>query len=99
IIDWAISIPGKATALLVLGLAAAWLMRRSRASMRHVLLASTFAALIALPLGIAAIPAVGVTVPIRVAFPARPAASAAPAAAFDPVSPKAEVALQWPRDG
>src|SRR5262245_45045164 len=74
IIDWAISIPGKATALLILGLAAAWLARRSRASVRHLLISATFAALVALPAGIAAIPAIGVSVPQPAPSAAAPAA-------------------------
>ncbi|HWC98961.1 MAG TPA: TonB family protein [Candidatus Sulfopaludibacter sp.] len=39
----------KATLLVALGLAAAWTLRKSRASLRHALLAATFAALAALP--------------------------------------------------
>ena len=45
-----LSILGKATILLVLGLIAARLAGRARASVRHLLLATTFATLLALPL-------------------------------------------------
>lgn len=45
-----LSILGKATILLALGLAAAWLAGRARAPVRHLVLAATFAAVIGLPL-------------------------------------------------
>ena len=45
----ALSILVKATLVLGLGLGAAWLAGRQRASLRHLLLAATFAALMALP--------------------------------------------------
>ena len=90
IIDWAISIPGKATALLSLGLFAVWMARRSRASVRHLLLAATFGALIALPAGIAAFPAIGVPVPER---PGRAAASAAVHSVAIPTVGKTETAV------
>ena len=44
-----LSILVKATLVLGLGLGAAWLAGRERASLRHLLLAATFAALMALP--------------------------------------------------
>src|SRR5688572_21344976 len=44
-----LSILVKATLVLGLGLGAAWLAGRQRASLRHLLLAATFAALMALP--------------------------------------------------
>ena len=56
----------KATLLLAIGLGAARLAARSRASVRHVVLAATFAAVLALPLAAAArleIPVVTVTRP------------------------------------
>ena len=49
--DWVeLSILSKATVVLVLGLTAARLAVRARASVRHILLATTFAAILALPL-------------------------------------------------
>lgn len=70
----AISILLKATLVLVLGLAAARLARRERASVRHVLLAATFATLLALPLLVLVGPAVSIEVPIA-AGPVAPAAA------------------------
>lgn len=67
---WSILV--KATLLLSLGLAAAWIARRQRASIRHVLLAATFATLLALPL---LAPAVSIELPLEV----RPAAAASTA--------------------
>ena len=44
-----LSIAGKATVLLILGLAAEGLTARTRASVRHLLLAATLASLLVLP--------------------------------------------------
>ena len=60
-----LSILSKATILLVLGLAASSLARRGRASVRHVVLAATFAALLALPLIVLAVPSFKIEVPVR----------------------------------
>ena len=46
----AISLVAKATVVLALGLISAWLARRSRAAVRHALLASTFGVLLVLPI-------------------------------------------------
>jgi beta-lactamase regulating signal transducer with metallopeptidase domain len=62
-----LSILLKATCLLGLGLMAAWLARRKRASVRHVLLAATFATLLALPLLVVAGPAVSIEIPVTAA--------------------------------
>jgi hypothetical protein len=51
----------KATILLVLGLTAARLARRSRASVRHLVWASTFVALVALPVIITTAPKLRIT--------------------------------------
>lgn len=59
-----LSIVLKATLFLALGLTAAWLMRRERASVRHVLLAATFATLLALPLLVLLGPAASIEIPI-----------------------------------
>ncbi|MGH9311394.1 MAG: M56 family metallopeptidase [Vicinamibacterales bacterium] len=75
------SILAKATLLLALGLAAAWLARRQRASVRHVLLAATFATLLALPVLALLAPAVSIEVPAAAALDtARPTMSALPRA-------------------
>ncbi len=59
---WSILV--KATLLLSLGLAAAWLARRQRASVRHVVLAATLATLLVFPFLALLAPAVSVEVPI-----------------------------------
>jgi len=69
----------KATVILALGLTAARLARRAQASVRHLLLAATFGALILLPLAALVVPNVVIQVPVpasspRVA-PSGPAAS------------------------
>src|SRR5262245_10358083 len=58
-----LSILGKATILLVIGLTIVRLSRRARASVRHLLLAATLAAVLALPLLIWAAPDVIIGVP------------------------------------
>jgi len=58
-----LSILAKATLFLLLGLCAAWLTRRARASVRHLLLAATFATLIVLPALVLVGPAVSFEVP------------------------------------
>jgi beta-lactamase regulating signal transducer with metallopeptidase domain len=53
----------KATIVVAIGLTAAALARRTRASIRHVILASTFVALLVLPLTMALVPEVAIEVP------------------------------------
>lgn len=65
---------GKSTAVLLLALIAARLARRSRASVRHVLLAGAFAVLLALPV----VPSIAPTLPVAV-----PAAAATAVQIFD----------------
>jgi beta-lactamase regulating signal transducer with metallopeptidase domain len=59
-----LSILGKATILLAMGLTAARLAARARASLRHLLLSTMFATLLALPLIIFTAPAVTIEVPV-----------------------------------
>ena len=63
----------KVTVVAALGLAAAWLARRSRAAVRHALLAVTFGATLLLPIASIVAPPVHVTVPVaevsRAAWP------------------------------
>lgn len=59
-----LSILIKATVMLVLGLTAARLAGRARASVRHLLLAAMFAALLALPLIVVTVPEVTIEVPV-----------------------------------
>ena len=54
----------KATVILAIGVAAAQLASRARASFRHLLLAVTFAALAALPFVIVAAPALTIQIPV-----------------------------------
>ena len=67
-----LSILAKATLLLTLGLASVGAARRARPSVRHILLAATFVALLALPVGSSLTP---VHVDIAVAAPKRPRAA------------------------
>jgi len=73
----ALSVLSKATILLALGLTVAWLAGRSRASVRHLVFAATFAALAALPLVLVTVP--GVAIEISTSHAAAPPASIAPA--------------------
>jgi beta-lactamase regulating signal transducer with metallopeptidase domain len=59
-----LSIMAKATLFLALGLTATWLARRGRASVRHLLLAATFATLLALPVLVLLGPAVSIEIPL-----------------------------------
>jgi TonB family protein len=81
----AASIVTKATVATALGLIFAWMARRSRAAMRHALLAAVFGMLLALP--IASI----VTPPVRIAVPAAAPERIAPAfaASTAPIPPVA----------
>src|SRR5262249_7442186 len=58
-----LSILGKATIILVIGLTIVMLSRRARASVRHLLLAATLAAVLALPLIALSVPEVIIGVP------------------------------------
>ena len=60
----------KATVAVALGLAAVSIARSTRASVRHLLLISTFAALLALPVAMALVPAVRVEIPTTQVDPA-----------------------------
>ena len=82
-----LSLLAKATLLLLIGLAALSFAARQQASVRHLLLAATFAALLVLPLFVAVAPKAVIEVPIPVAATA--AIVIAPpqkAAALPPVS-------------
>ena len=58
-----LSILGKATVILVIGLTVVMLSGRARASVRHLLLAATLAAVLALPLIVLAVPEMTIGVP------------------------------------
>jgi len=70
-----LSIVVKATVLLALGLGTGRLARRTRASVRHVLLASTFGVLLALPVAAFFEPPVSVEIPISQVGTSRPVVS------------------------
>src|SRR5262249_55053399 len=100
-----LAILGKATILLALGLILAGSARRARASLRHLLLAATFAALLALPFVALSAPGVTFEIPVSravVAVGGLTASAAAPAApspaAFvsDPGTPTAAPAAPVP---
>ena len=58
-----LSILGKATIILAIGLTVVMLSGRARASVRHLLLAATLAAVLALPLVALAVPEMTIGVP------------------------------------
>lgn len=92
-----ISILGKATIVLTLGLTAAWLAGRSRASVRHLLLVVTFGMLLVLPVIILATPGVTIDVPVS-----RPVASAVAVSALPtsgPLAPRANPGRSQPENG
>src|SRR5688572_13836418 len=62
--SWELSLVFKATVLLGVTLATVGLSARTRASRRHLILASSFAALIALPVAAALMPAVAIPLPM-----------------------------------
>ncbi len=82
-----IAIVAKATAWLVIGLSAVALASRTRASVRHLILAATFAALITTPLIVVAVPETTIAIPVEaVSAPSATATSQvvkAPAVAVD----------------
>jgi beta-lactamase regulating signal transducer with metallopeptidase domain len=73
-----LSILVKATAVLALGLAAARLAARAPASVRHLLLTATFAALVALPFAAVLVPGVVIEIPLADASARITTPSAAP---------------------
>jgi beta-lactamase regulating signal transducer with metallopeptidase domain len=86
-----LSLLAKATIILIAGLAATRFSRTARASVRHLVIASSFAALIALPVWLAGAPTMTIDVPV--------AASAPPSNAViarSPVTPSASIATSQP---
>jgi beta-lactamase regulating signal transducer with metallopeptidase domain len=73
-----LSLLAKATIILVAGLVVTQLARTARASARHLVIAGSFAALIALPIWLAAAPAMTIDVPVT------PTANAATMVRMDP---------------
>jgi beta-lactamase regulating signal transducer with metallopeptidase domain len=91
----------KATAILAIGLAATQMVHRARASIRHLTLAATFAAVIALPLVTVGGPAVAIRIPVERAAMGAPSPiasiAAVPAAgtAINSLSPRANGTLSF----
>jgi beta-lactamase regulating signal transducer with metallopeptidase domain len=82
----------KATLIMMVGLGATQLAGKARASVRHVLLASTFAAVLLLPLAVMLIPAAAIPIAVDIApSPAAQTATPTPAA-----SPRAGGAADFP---
>src|SRR5262245_36697579 len=86
-----LSILGKATVILAIGLTVVMMSRRARASVRHLLLAATLAAVLALPLIVWAVPEVTIGVP---ASPASESTDLVPAA--PPVDLTAPTGVSFP---
>jgi beta-lactamase regulating signal transducer with metallopeptidase domain len=80
-----LSILGKATIILVIGLTIVMLSRRARASVRHLLLAATLAAVLVLPLIVWAVPELTIGVPASQAIESTDLGPAAPQVA--PIAP------------
>ncbi len=80
-----LSILAKATIMLALGLAASRLASRAPASVRHLLLAVTFATLMALPLATIAVPGVVIQVPVATTSASVAAPSAVPLSDREPM--------------
>src|SRR5262245_18896465 len=77
-----LSILGKATVILVIGLTVVMLSRRARASVRHLLLAATLAAVLELPLIVLAVPEVIIGFPASQASESTDLGPAAPSVAL-----------------
>jgi beta-lactamase regulating signal transducer with metallopeptidase domain/ankyrin repeat protein len=90
-----LSILLKATVLLALALVVVRMAARARASVRHLVLASTFAALAALPLVIAAVPGVQVDIALPPSQPARTVAAAPVATVIHPSTAAPVAAPGW----
>jgi beta-lactamase regulating signal transducer with metallopeptidase domain len=91
-----LSLLAKATLILMAGLVVTQLTRTARASARHLVIASAFAALIALPVLLAVAPAVTIDVPVTPSAPAA-ASTSFPSAAGDPIATATSAPRQeWP---
>ena len=94
------SILAKATVVLIAGLATAALARRARASMRHLVLAVTFAALAILPMAMIALPPLTVDLPAPASrMLSNPAQAVAPAVASPGVPRTASGELTFAQSG
>jgi beta-lactamase regulating signal transducer with metallopeptidase domain len=82
-----LSILGKATVILALGLTAAWLAGRGRASVRHLFMVVTFGMLLMLPIIMLTTPGVTIDVPVSRTVDSKTAATAVPTSG--PLAPRA----------
>lgn len=90
-----ISLLVKATAMLLIGLIAVALAKRTRASVRHLLLAATFAALIATPAIVIAVPETTIAIPVPpVAASVAPRIADAPVGTVATPAPSVSVPVQ-----
>ena len=92
-----LSILGKATIMLALGLTAAGLAGRGRASVRHLFLVVTFGMLLVLPVIILTTPGVTIDVPVSRAMESTTATSVLPTS--EPRAPRANVGRAQPENG
>ena len=103
-IPFAASLIVKATAVTMLALGAARLARRARASVRHLVLAAAFGALLALPVASFVAPGITIPIPIATASPSTPLRPFPPvveidspaASAVDHASRPARLNVPWP---
>jgi TonB family protein len=84
--SWVTWIVAKVTVAAALGLAGTWLARRSRAALRHTLMAATFGVLLVLPIASVVAPPIRVVVPAAAQKPIVPP-SARAAVMTSPVTP------------
>ena len=87
-----LSIVAKATLLMMIGLAAAGIARHARASIRHLLLLTTFAIVLALPLAIVVGPNLSIEIPV--AEVTRSASASSVTRVTETVAPSASVNVQ-----
>ena len=91
-----LSLVVKATLILLAGLVVTQLTRTARASARHLVVASAFAALIALPVLLAAAPAMTIDVPVTPSPPA-PTSVTLPSSVGNPIATATSASRQaWP---
>ena len=93
-----LSLLAKATIVLIAALAVTRLSRTARASVRHLVIATSFAALLALPIWLTGAPSMTIDVPVAAGAPP-PLATPAPRTTAAPPSPVADRTGQrsWPR--
>ncbi len=92
-----LSLLAKATIILIAGLAVTRLSRTARASVRHIVIATAFAALIALPVWLAGAPSMTIDVPVAASAPAVNTITTREAAGSpSPIAPSSTTPWNWP---